>query len=99
MSSESGQSVIRLWKYETAPQDLKNLRRFPTGRTWVLQAPGSLATELEAFLDLSQAAVTSRHTLGDGSLVLFGRFDPRTSLDFFHEQGRVTVFQQTHGPF
>lgn len=99
MSSDSGQSVMRLWKYENAPQDLRDLRRFPSGRTWVLQAPRSLATELEAFLDLSQAAVTSRHILRDGSVVLFGRFDRCTSLDFFHDQGHLTAFQQTHGPY
>jgi hypothetical protein len=64
--------MIIIWRYENAPQDLKDLRPFSTSGTWVLRAPTSLSTEVEAFLKLNLTSEVVRHEMVEGTVVFFG---------------------------
>jgi len=63
--------MIALWKYESAPKELRNLQRGQNPRSWVLSAPASLSVIVEAFLKLNRATHIHRHEMADGTVVFF----------------------------
>ena len=65
--------MIRIWKYEAAPQDLKELEPKASAGWWVLESPPELAAEVEGVMPASHLSEISRHQLPDGTAVFFGR--------------------------
>ena len=65
--------MIRIWKYQDAPQHLRDLEPDAGSGWWVLESPAQLAHEVEGVLQVSSSTSTSCHGLPDGTIVFFGR--------------------------
>jgi hypothetical protein len=76
--------MIKIWKYESAPQTLRDLKTFGSSDTWVLQAPVSLSKEIQEFLDRNSAADVEDHRMTDGTIVFFCRAPRRPA---YHIRG------------
>ena len=63
--------MITLWKYESAPENLRDLSRGQNPQTWVVWAPASLSALVEAFLELNGAAHRDRYEMPDATVVFF----------------------------
>jgi hypothetical protein len=68
------EKVIRLWRFQDAPADLRALH--PNGKvaSWVMEAPPTMVEAAENFMaeraDLKERL--TRYTLSDGTVVFFG---------------------------
>jgi len=66
--------MIRIWKFQEAPQHLKNLHPQGTDTTWVMEVPVESREDAEIVLRASSNLLVnvSRYSVADGGWVTFG---------------------------
>lgn len=70
--------MIRIWKYDKAPESFREL--YPEGSvdTWVVEVPGPLLAEMEETMRLRGLPVhrLAKRELANGSVLFFGQTAP-----------------------
>ena len=66
--------MIRIWKFNDAPQNYRHFYPRGSDSTWVLEVPSGMRSEMETIIDGNQKlSEISRRELPDGSLILFAQ--------------------------
>lgn len=81
--------MIAIWKYDSAPQALRELKPSGSSDIWVLHAPVSLSDEVQEYLNKNSATDVEEHRMTDGTIVFFCRVPSRPAYRTHGSGGRA----------